>query len=159
MSLAIYIHGVAQELLRLVRASAPDRPSGSGTAAPLLRGKDLKGSAGVYRKLSQLRGGTRSRLKDVREEDPIRTRFVVDVLSGTSAGGINAVFLAKALANNQTMDGLRKLWREEGDLAKLINDARSVEGVRGLAICFDYDTRFFTKKRPYSAFLTKQNDI
>jgi patatin-related protein len=63
---------------------------------------------------------------------PIRTRFTVDILSGTSAGGINAVYLAKALANGQTIDQLKRLWVEEGDILKLINDAKSVEQLDGL---------------------------
>jgi patatin-related protein len=37
------------------------------------------------------------------------TRFVVDILSGTSAGGINGIFLAKALVNGQDMDKLQDL--------------------------------------------------
>src|ERR1700730_9503873 len=48
------------------------------------------------------------------------------LLSGSSAGGINAIFLAKALANNQTMDRLRDLWITEGDISVLINDRMSL---------------------------------
>jgi hypothetical protein len=55
----------------------------------------------------------------------IRTRFVVDVLSGTSAGGLNSIFLAKALVNNRSMDGLKRLWMEEGDINRLLNDKKS----------------------------------
>ncbi len=40
-------------------------------------------------------------------------------------GGINAVFLAKALANDQKMDQLREMWVREGDIAKLLNDKES----------------------------------
>ena len=134
VSLAIYINGVAQELLNMVRATAPAE---ANSATPLIGESDkdrreLAGSAGVYRKLGQY-------LASADEDDdwewagatggsnsPIRTRFVVDVISGTSAGGINGVFLAKALARNQKMDGLKKLWLSEGDLAKLLNDPLSV---------------------------------
>ncbi len=58
---------------------------------------------------------------------PLHTRFVVDILSGTSAGGINGIFLAKALANGQDINGLENLWVEEGDMKTLINDKKSVE--------------------------------
>ncbi len=60
----------------------------------------------------------------------IETRFVVDILSGTSAGGINAIYLAKALANDQQIKQLRDLWVNEGDLALLLNDKRSVRGLQ-----------------------------
>jgi patatin-related protein len=50
----------------------------------------------------------------------------VDIISGTSAGGLNGIFLAKALANDQDMKGLTRLWMEEGDIARLLNDEESV---------------------------------
>ena len=40
----------------------------------------------------------------------------MDVIAGTSAGGINGVFLGKALAHNRTQDALRELWLEKGDI-------------------------------------------
>ena len=58
--------------------------------------------------------------------DSIRTRFVVDTISGTSAGGINGIFLAKALANDQSIDDLQKLWIEEGAIERLVNDHESL---------------------------------
>ena len=106
VSLAIYINGVAQELFNLVRSTAPDTDP-----------KSLGGSAIVYRELGEKLG----------------TRFVVDVLSGTSAGGINAVFLAKALANNQDMEKLESLWVQEGDIQKLINDRLSAKRLKSPA--------------------------
>lgn len=153
VSLAIYINGVTQELLRMVRATAPavhdkaeGRPLPLDSAAP-------KGTEWVYRKLSYLLGDEsllndyRQQLtsaensghkvsadadlvdEEVRKGTPIRTRFLVDILSGTSAGGINAIYLAKALANDQSIDELKKLWVNEGDIALLINDKGSVAGL------------------------------
>src|SRR5918993_844541 len=78
------------------------------------------------------RGGVPMETKTSRMEVRKEIRFTVDILSGTSAGGINAVYLAKALANCQTIDQLKQLWVEEGDLLKLINDAKSVEQLDGL---------------------------
>jgi hypothetical protein len=37
----------------------------------------------------------------------VRTRVVVDAIASTSAGGINGVYLAKALAHNRSQDPLR----------------------------------------------------
>jgi patatin-related protein len=45
----------------------------------------------------------------------------VDIASGTSAGGINAIFLGKALANGQTLDQVSKLWLDQADLKDLLN--------------------------------------
>lgn len=130
-SLAIYMNGVAQELLRLVRATAPavetrtsEAESGEPTAALY---QDVSGSEAVYRKLGRMlsRGAEPDLAAQDDERAPIRTRFVIDILSGTSAGGINAVFLAKALANNQAMDQLKQMWIEQGDIGVLINDKAS----------------------------------
>jgi patatin-related protein len=134
VSLAIYINGIAQELLRLVRS----------TSRPLDK---LESTEKVYRRLSSLLSDPdllrrfrealdsnipleRPDLVDERvAENTVNTRFVVDILSGTSAGGINAVYLAKALANDQDLDELKTLWVTEGDIGLLINDKRSVAGL------------------------------
>ncbi|MBL8950246.1 MAG: patatin-like protein [Myxococcaceae bacterium] len=50
----------------------------------------------------------------------IGSQIKVDVISGTSAGGINGVLLAFALANNLELEEVAKLWREHGDLEKLM---------------------------------------
>jgi patatin-related protein len=155
VSLAIYINGVAQELLRLVRATAP-------AARGELRARTLRDGRGappetewVYRKLSHLLSDPsllaryRQQLdvaggadepkpghdlvdEEVRKGEPVGTRFVVDILSGSSAGGINGLYLAKALANDQSMDELKKLWVEEGDIGRLINDKGSLSELAGL---------------------------
>src|SRR4029453_9598890 len=57
------------------------------------------------------------------EDPPIRTRFVVDILSGSSAGGINAIFLATAIANQLEIDDPRGLGIKAGDIGDLVNDA------------------------------------
>ncbi|HKE59699.1 MAG TPA: patatin-like protein, partial [Pyrinomonadaceae bacterium] len=125
VSLAIYINGIAQELLRLVRATARNP-----TTPP-------SGTERVYRKVSYLLASENGEMSDEQQKemdegskDPTvipPTRFVVDILSGTSAGGINGIFLAKALANGQNMDQLHDLWIQQGDIDLLINDKRSIE--------------------------------
>ncbi len=128
VSLAIYINGVTEELYRLVQSTAADRTDNSNT--PLFPDGALTSSSRVYRKIGRmLQGRLRLLAKQTVETDagPIATRFVVDVLSGTSAGGINAVFLAKALANNQPLDDLKNLWFTEADAEVLINDRRSIK--------------------------------
>ena len=118
VSLAIYINGVAQELLAMVQATATGAPDATGRRQVRYSTSNLKGAAGVYRRLAARLSG---------ESEALRVRFIVDVLSGTSAGGINGVFLAKALANESTMDELRNLWIHEGDMDVLMNDRQSHE--------------------------------
>ena len=120
VSLAIYINGIAQELLRLVRSTARKQPA------------DLSGTERIYRKVSYLLEDENMTIEELNKAcadtaTPPPTRFVVDILSGTSAGGINAIFLAKALANGQDMEELKNLWVTEGDIETLINDRRSIE--------------------------------
>lgn len=112
-SLAIYMNGVAQELLQLVRATSPNT-----------RGKQaLTGTARVFRKLAHLLAGTPlDALTDAVVAEPPRVRFVIDIVSGTSAGGINAVMLAKALARNTDLTPLARLWLEKGAVDVLLND-------------------------------------
>jgi predicted acylesterase/phospholipase RssA len=144
VSLAIYINGVAQELFRLVRATAPDerwprlaeRPeaerrtyfadAGSDDARPA-----LSGSAQVYRRLGQVVGlhGPAEPPQDGDEPPPVRTRFVVDIVSGTSAGGINGVFLAKAIANQEDFDVSERIWLEAADLDGLLRGEGSWTGI------------------------------
>ena len=50
----------------------------------------------------------------------MRTRVVVDVIAGTSAGGINGICLAKALAHDLSLDGFRDLWFNRGDIDGLL---------------------------------------
>ena len=120
VSLAIYINGIAQELLRLVRSTARQDTI------------DLSGTERIYRKVSYLLADEKMSQADLDKASTTTatvppTRFLVDILSGTSAGGINGIFLAKALANGQDMEELKQLWVTEGDIETLINDKRSVE--------------------------------
>jgi patatin-related protein len=146
VSLAIYINGVAQELLRMVRSTSASRDDGRGNLTPV-PAEELQGTERVYRRLSCLlsdrqlleqyrdsfvdgKPPANSDLVDKRAaENVVNTRFVVDILSGTSAGGINAIYLAKALVNDQKLDELKKLWVTEGDINLLINDRKSVAGL------------------------------
>jgi patatin-related protein len=56
-------------------------------------------------------------------------RVVVDVIAGTSAGGINGIFLGKALAGNRSQDSLRDVWFEDGDMNQLVIGPRKLAGI------------------------------
>ncbi len=112
-SLAIYENGVAQELLRLVHSTCDD-------ARPF----KTQSTEEVYKKVAAyLAGRVESGIPDA------STRFVVDILSGTSAGGINSVFLGKALTSGQSLATIHDLWLGEADMATLLNDGSSLSGL------------------------------
>jgi patatin-related protein len=100
VSLCIYMHGTTKEIDRLVGASAALAAGEAATSA----------SERVYREL----------LEWLAERDGVRTDISVDVIAGTSAGGINGVYLAKALARNLSQDNLRDLWLDHADLNVLL---------------------------------------
>jgi patatin-related protein len=103
-SLAIYIHGVTQEFFHLVRSTTVDAQGNL-----IVSDAELTGTERVYRKLASSPDGT------------VKTRFLVDIASGTSAGGINAIFLGKAFANGQTLDQVSRLWLDQADVSDLLN--------------------------------------
>ena len=101
ISLAVTMHGVTKELWHATRAS---RAWHAGDALP-------QGVAGVYARLFDTIG---------RQRD-LALRLIPDILSGTSAGGINAVFLAQALISGQSLDALTDLWLTGADSDVLID--------------------------------------
>jgi patatin-related protein len=101
-SLCIYMHGITKEINRLVSASV-SRTNGQTAETPTAR---------VYAELLD-------RLADA-GPDGTDLRVVVDVIAGTSAGGINGIFLGKALAGNRSQDALRQLWFDRGDMNELV---------------------------------------
>ena len=67
-------------------------------------------------------GGARNKYAALTEL--LRYEPQVDIISGTSAGGLNGVLLAYALSNGiPTLDGLRRIWLKHGDFAGLLRDA------------------------------------
>ena len=104
VSLAIYMHGITKEIHRLVRASE------AFNGNPNVTVQDLDPGEKVY-----LRA-----LEACERVDDVKTRVVVDVIAGTSAGGINGICLAKALAQNRDLRALKDLWIDNGDIAGLV---------------------------------------
>ena len=118
VSLAIYMYGNVRELHHLALASSAlecdaggdSRFCGSAVEPGTAYGALPPSAKPYYEALVKLW-----------DDDPneVRTRIVIDIISGTSAGGINGIFLAKALTHNRNIDGLRQLWFEEADISKL----------------------------------------
>lgn len=147
VSLAIYINGVAQELLRMVRATAVNEETDEflfdeekdnfdeseknyRALAYLLGNQDLMVEFSAKLKKNRDWKNLRSELNErVNSQNSVKiVRFVVDIMSGSSAGGINAIYLSKALVSGQDIDSLQKLWIDEGDFSLLLNDKKSVLG-------------------------------
>lgn len=103
VSLAIYMHGVTRELWQLARASRDFHAQGP------TRG----GVEAVYRAL----------LERIADEHDLRLRVLPDIMSGASAGGINAVFLAQAIHSGQSLEPLTDLWLELADVDELVDPA------------------------------------
>src|SRR4051794_20310355 len=127
-SLAIYMHGNTKELLRLVQASKAleldAKAKGHVLTKAVLNNRDPQKQPPPGPLGQTLTGSTRQwyeRLLELWDTDPkkVRTRVVIDVIAGTSAGGINGVILAKALAHDVSVDELTQLWMTKASLAKL----------------------------------------
>jgi patatin-related protein len=115
VSLAVYISGVVRELLAMVRATAPVPQSKGDDGLEAMSEPSVTGSMSVYRELAQLLNAPEGG-----ESKVVYTRFIVDVISGTSAGGLNGIYLAKALAKGRSLDHLRKFWLDRGDILGLL---------------------------------------
>ncbi|MEQ9447447.1 MAG: patatin-like phospholipase family protein, partial [Rhodospirillaceae bacterium] len=114
VSLAVYMHGVTKEILKLTRASkdfhsytnrTDDSLSYDDVAAPR---QDTADTERAYFELLRLIG----RHLDL--------RVVVDVIAGASAGGINGVILARGLAHDLNIDPVRDFWLKHSDVAELM---------------------------------------
>lgn len=101
VSLAVYMHGVTKEIWKLARASRAFH-SESETQAD--------GVEAVYLSL----------LQRIQDESNLRLRMLPDIVTGASAGGINAVFLAQAIHSGQSLEPLTRLWLDNADVEKLL---------------------------------------
>jgi patatin-related protein len=100
VSLAIYMHGVTRELWQLLRASEArlaSRPTPAGE------------SDSSWREMLEALGKS------------LDLRIICDIIAGASAGGINGVLLAHAIAGGHRLDPLRSLWLEGADIDRLLD--------------------------------------
>ncbi len=106
VSLAVYMHGIVKEAWKLLRASRALHDD----ADPAARDR-LSDSERVYLDLLEALAPHSS------------LRVLVDIVAGASAGGINGVFLAHAIATGADMEPLRRLWLEYADIETLLDPA------------------------------------
>lgn len=181
VSLAIYINGVAQELLRMVRATAIDDNGEflfADEFSDVEKGKNINQKEKLdqteqhYRTLARLLGDTRlmekfaPQIKDKKSWETVQkklcfetnsrssvkiVRFVVDILSGSSAGGINAIYLSKAMVCGQNINTLQELWIKEGNFSALLNDQKSLEDTN--LVLIEKPPSLFNSQRMYLRLL------
>ncbi|MFB0611422.1 patatin-like protein [Aurantiacibacter poecillastricola] len=101
VSLAVYMHGVTKEVWKLARASRAFH------AKPQ---EECSGVEAVYLDL----------LRRIEDDCALRLRVLPDIITGASAGGINAVFLAQAIHSGRSLEPLTKLWLENADVGQLV---------------------------------------
>jgi patatin-related protein len=100
VSLAVYMHGITKEVWHLARASrAFHHPSAVR----------LDGVAAAYRDFLGL----------IARDHGLQLRVLPDILTGASAGGINAVFLAQAIHAGHSLEPLTDLWLTNADVNEL----------------------------------------
>lgn len=105
VSLAVYMHGVTKEIWRLARASRAEHDN-----APPSTGVEA-----AYREL----------IVAIGRESGTRIRILADIVAGASAGGINGIFLSRAISTGESLDPLTDLWLDKADVTVLLDpDAR-----------------------------------
>ena len=110
-SLAVYMHGVTKELLKLVRASKVLHEIGAERAS------DLPYHEGPDRRDPDTEAVYFEALKQISKTSDFRV--VIDVIAGASAGAINGVMLGKALVDDALLDAQTSLWMTDADVDHL----------------------------------------
>src|SRR5690554_526615 len=105
VSLAIYMHGITKEIWKLTKASRnfhDEQPP-------------YQDSREVYYDI----------LKWIEQEGGLKLRVLPDLIAGSSAGGINGIFLAQAIISGESLEPLTEMWLEKADVDTLLDpDAR-----------------------------------
>jgi patatin-related protein len=105
VSLAVYMHGVTREIWHLLRAS---RSFHDGL-------DPSPGCEAIYRDI----------MADMAAKSGLKIRVLADIIAGSSAGGINGIFLSQAIVTGQSLEPLTDLWLETADVDTLLDpDAR-----------------------------------
>jgi patatin-related protein len=114
VSLAVYQHGINREILNLARASKLYHRNGQhddGDAASFgsrYPDEPERSTGAVYMQCLQEIG------------QHLSLRVIVDVISGASAGAMNGIALARALAHDLSLAPLTDMWLADADMLKLI---------------------------------------
>ncbi len=115
VSLAVYMHGITKEILKLVRASSTLHGITNRAKRSTATFFDIRDGADPEYDTETIYFDL---LRDIGRT--VELRVIVDILAGASAGGINSVMLARALSHDLSMGRLRDLWLENADVTKLL---------------------------------------
>src|SRR5262249_45517620 len=116
VSLAIYMHGISKEILKLIRASSAlhaiaDRSKRTRASffERMDRGNPEYDTEEIYFEL----------LREIGRSAELRAS--VAILPGASAGGINGTMLARALCHDLPVSAQRDLWLKNADVEMLLS--------------------------------------
>jgi len=116
VSLAVYMHGISKELLKLIRASS---------ALHAITDRSARATASFFDKIDvkDPEYDTEQVYFELLREigRKVELRVVVDIIAGASAGGINGTMLARALCHDLPMGPLRDLWLDNADVTELLD--------------------------------------
>jgi patatin-related protein len=114
-SLAVYMHGITKEFLKLTRAS-------STLHAITDRAKRASSSFFDRHDAADAEHDTEAIYFDLLRDigQSLELRVVIDIVAGASAGGINSTMLARALSLDLPMARLRDLWLDNADVTVLL---------------------------------------
>jgi patatin-related protein len=115
VSLAVYMHGISKEILKLVRASCALHAIADRQARATARFFDRFDphdpefdTEAVYFEL----------LREIGRK--LELRVIVDIIAGASAGGINGTILARAISHDLPIGKRRDLWLENADVSVIL---------------------------------------
>jgi predicted acylesterase/phospholipase RssA len=113
ISLAVYMHGITKEVWHLARASRAFYDGTTPTEPVESAYVDL--------------------LRAIETATGTKLRVLADIVAGASAGGINGIFLAQAIATGHSLDPLTDLWLDKADVDALLDpEARAPSRVSKL---------------------------
>jgi patatin-related protein len=123
VSLAIYMHGINKEILKLVRASR-------ALHGITERAKRVSASFDSLVDRNDPEYDTEAVYFDLLREigRKIDLRVVVDIIAGASAGGINGTMLARAICHDLPTAALRDLWLDNADVSRLLSPEARARG-------------------------------
>lgn len=119
VSLAVYMHGVTKEVLKLVRSSRAYHGEANHARRQTATFAELD-NAGERERERDTEAIYLEMLQEIGET--LDLRIFVDTIAGASAGGINGVLLARALAHDLSLDQHRKMWLEQADILALMDE-------------------------------------
>jgi len=121
VSLAVYMHGVSKEILKLLRASSRLHGTIDRTARAKAAFGDITDLDAFDIEMKEL--DTEIEYFELLREigRKMELRVIVDIIAGASAGGINATMLARAICHDLPMIKLRDLWLNNADVSVLLS--------------------------------------